>query len=91
MLVAVKATDVDGPWKLVPLTWPTADEWNIVTENDVFVRYITKLYEIADTYDKHKTNLISRFLTTGALKEFDTEDQMFEKYSLDVAMQIASD
>ena len=61
------------------LTWPTADEWNIVTENDVFVRYITKLYEIADTYDKHKTNLISRFLTTGALKEFDTEDQMFEK------------
>ena len=61
------------------LTWPTVDDWNIVTDDDVFVRYLTKLYEIADTYDKHKTNLISRFLTTGALKEFDTEDHMFEK------------
>jgi hypothetical protein len=61
------------------LTWPMVDGWNIVTDDDVFVRYLSKLYEIADTYDKHKTNLISRFLTTGALKEFDTEDQMFEK------------
>ena len=61
------------------LTWPTVDSWNIVSVDDVFVRYLTKLYDIADTYDTHKTNLISRFLTTGALKEFDTEEQMFEK------------
>jgi hypothetical protein len=29
--------------------------------------------------DEYTTNLISRFMTTGALKEFDTPDQKFEK------------
>ena len=29
--------------------------------------------------DEYKTNLVSRFLTTGAFKEFDTQDQKVEK------------
>jgi hypothetical protein len=37
------------------------------------------LNEIAVDFDDYRTNVISRFLVTGSLKEFDTEGQKFEK------------
>ena len=61
------------------LTWPLQDTWNILIEGAPFTNYLGRLNDIAITFDDYKTNLISRFLTTGALKEFDTENQGFEK------------
>jgi hypothetical protein len=40
---------------------------------------LTDLQSIAEKLDEYKTNLISRFLTSGSLKEFDTIDQKIEK------------
>tara|TARA_R110002020_G_scaffold124120_3_gene280997 strand:+ start:1879 stop:10857 length:8979 start_codon:yes stop_codon:yes gene_type:complete len=61
------------------LTWPLQDTWNILIDGAPFTNYLGRLNDIAVTFDDYKTNLVSRFLTTGALKEFDTENQGFEK------------
>ena len=55
------------------------DPWNIVISGDSYGKYLTDLYELGDEFDSYKTNLISRFLTTAALKEFDTSDKRVEK------------
>jgi hypothetical protein len=61
------------------LTWPLTGEWNISILGDTFNTYLTELNEITENFDTYKTNLISRFLTTGAFKEFDTVDQKMDK------------
>ena len=63
----------------VAITWPSSDNWNLTIRGSLFTRYIEGLYDIADTYDSYKTNLVSRFLTTAALKEFDTYDEKVDK------------
>jgi len=63
----------------VSATWPSTDNWNLIIAGGLFDSYIAKLNEIGDTYDSYKTNLISRFLTTAALKEFDTFDEKVDK------------
>lgn len=57
------------------LTFPMYDEVNIDLFSDAFDKYLTKLNTISDDFDSTKTNLISRFLTTDSLKEFDTDDR----------------
>ena len=73
--------DSDGIFtlKVQSVTWVLDGLWNldIVTSN--FDTYLTTLSEIALNLDDYKTNLISRFLTTGAFKDFDTQDQKMEK------------
>lgn len=61
------------------ITWPKQGLWNldIVTSN--FEKYLTELNSIAEVMDQNKTDLIVRFLTTGAFKDFDTGDQKVEK------------
>jgi hypothetical protein len=59
----------------VSVTWPSTDNWNLIINGGLFESYLNRLYDIADTYDSYKTNLVSRFLTTAALKEFDTYDE----------------
>ena len=61
------------------VTWPKGDLWNldIVTSN--FDTYLTKISEIGELLDSNRTDLIVRFLTTGAVKEFDTGDQKVQK------------
>ena len=61
------------------ITWPTTDFWNIRINGPLFEKYLNDLYDIGDTFDSYKTNLISRFLTTAALKEFDTFDEKVDK------------
>jgi hypothetical protein len=60
-------------------TFPIEGTWNLDIQTSFFQEYLTKLNEIAVNLDEYKTNLISRFLTTDALKEFDTPDQKVEK------------
>jgi len=57
------------------LFFPVLDEVNINLFDSTFDNFLTQLNTITDDYDSYKTNLISRFLTTDSLKEFDTEDK----------------
>jgi len=61
------------------VTWPLNGQWNIDIVTASFTRYLETLNEIAESLDSYKTDLISRFLTTGAFKEFDTIGQKTEK------------
>ena len=61
------------------VTWPLYGAWNIDILTKDFESYITSLNDVSESFDGYKTNLISRFLTTGAFKEFDTIGQKMEK------------
>ena len=63
----------------VKKTWPLQDEINLDIETINYSNYLNTLAELADEIDKQKTNLISRFLTSPSLKEFDTSSQKVEK------------
>ena len=61
------------------VTWPKEGPWNLDIRSFLFDNYLTQLEEIAVNLDSFKTNLISRFLVTDSLKEFDTIGQKVEK------------
>jgi hypothetical protein len=61
------------------VTWPKDGKWNLDIRSFLFENYIEKLQEITQNLDSFKTNLISRFLVTDSLKEFDTLGQKVEK------------
>jgi hypothetical protein len=61
------------------VTFPLDGSWNLNITGVAFSSYLNKLNNIAEQLDIYTTNLISRFLTTGAIKEFDTQDQKVEK------------
>lgn len=54
------------------VTWPRDGSWNLDIRTNSFDNYINELQVIAETMDSFKTNLISRFLVSDSLKEFDT-------------------
>lgn len=60
-------------------TWPVTDGYNLDTNTNAFDTYYNDLIDLGDTYDNYKSDLISRFLTTTALKEFDTPDAKINK------------
>ena len=61
------------------ITWPILGLWNIDVVTVGYENYLNRLSEIGEVMDRYKTNLISRFLVTGAFKDFDTGDQKMEK------------
>ena len=61
------------------VTWPVDGLWNIDISSERYDVYLAKLNDIAIVMDSFRTNLISRFLISGSLKEFDTGDQKLEK------------
>ena len=61
------------------VTWPLNGSWNLDIVSKSFENYLVRLNGISESMDSYKTNLVSRFLTTGAFKEFDTSDQKMEK------------
>lgn len=61
------------------VTWPKEGVWNLDIKSFLFENYLAQLEEIAINLDSFKTNLISRFLVTDSLKEFDTLGQKVEK------------
>lgn len=61
------------------LTWPIYGRWNIDIITAAFQTYLTQLNDVSESFDGYRTNLVSRFLTTGAFKEFDTDGQKVEK------------
>ena len=61
------------------ITWPFNGIWNIDILTSSFTRFLESLNDVAESLDLYKTDLIARFLTTGAFKEFDTIGQKTEK------------
>jgi hypothetical protein len=61
------------------ITWPLDGLWNIDIRTTNFDEYLESLNNFSLEIDRYKTNLISRFLTTGAFKDFDTPDKNVEK------------
>jgi hypothetical protein len=63
----------------VQITFPKDGDWNLDITSFRFDEYLTRLADVAEDLDTYKTNLISRFLVTASIKEFDTMDQKVEK------------
>ena len=61
------------------VTWPKLGVWNLDISTLRFDNYLTQVSEIGEVIDRYKTDLIVRFLTTGAFKDFDTGDKKVEK------------
>lgn len=61
------------------VTWPKRGPWNLDITTFLFDDYLEQIQAIALNLDSFKTNLISRFLVTDSLKEFDTLGQKVEK------------
>lgn len=61
------------------VTWPLDGPWNLDIRSFLFDDYLTQLQDIAVNLDSFKTNLVSRFLVTDSLKEFDTLGHKVEK------------
>jgi len=77
----VPVSDDDGRYQIIDrkVTWALDGLWNIDIRTNKFENYLNNLNNIAEDLDEFKTNLISRFLTTAAFHEFDTQDQKVEK------------
>ena len=61
------------------VTWPILGLWNLDIISSTFTDYLTVLNDISISFDSYRTNLISRFFTTPAFKEFDTIGQKMDK------------
>jgi hypothetical protein len=61
------------------VSWPIYGVWNLDILTPSFTNYLTVLNDISTSFDSYNTNLISRFLITGAFTEFDTDTQKMEK------------
>ena len=54
------------------ITWPTSDGYNLDFNTTQYVRFVTELLQMADDSDSIKTNLVSRFLVSDSITDFDT-------------------
>jgi hypothetical protein len=61
------------------VTWPKNGPWNLDISSFLFDNYLEQIQAIAVELDSFKTNLISRFLVSDSLKEFDTLGRKVEK------------
>ena len=61
------------------IIWEKQDLWNIDVTTEKYTNYLKKLVDLGKELDDYKTNLVSRFLTTGALKDFDSGERKVEK------------
>jgi hypothetical protein len=54
------------------VTWPVSDGYNIDFDTTEYVRYASKLLEIATDSDLYSSDLMNRFLVTESISAFDT-------------------
>ena len=71
----------DGTYKFkyTTVTFPIDGVWNLDIRTSAFDLYLAEINKFTVNFDEYKTNLISRFLTTPSLKEFDVLDKKVEK------------
>lgn len=63
----------------IQVTFPKDGIWNLDIRSFRFEAYLQQLSDVAANLDTFKTNLVSRFLVTDSIKEFDTLGQKVEK------------
>lgn len=61
------------------VTFPLDGPWNLDIRTNAFISYIESLQSLGLDFDNYRTNIISRFYTTNAFKDFDTSDQKVDK------------
>jgi len=61
------------------ITWPLYGPWNLDIITSSFTNYLERINDVSESFDSYRTNLVSRFLTTGAFKDFDTIGRKMEK------------
>lgn len=54
------------------LTWPVSDGYNIDFSTNEYVEFVTNLLDISNAKDSNESNLITRFLTSESISDFDT-------------------
>ena len=54
------------------LVWPTSDGYNLDFETNEYVSYVTSLLEITTALDETTTDLMTRFLVSESISNFDT-------------------
>lgn len=52
--------------------WPVSDGYNIDFDTTDYLSFATKLVQIGEASDKTKTDLMTRFLTSESISDFDT-------------------
>ena len=61
------------------ISWPLyRDKWNLKISGSAYINYVEELSILGERIDNYKSNVVSRFLTTASLYEFDTEDRRFD-------------
>ena len=65
--------------KIKKFTWSISDGYNIDINTVSYGMYLEGLLSVADSYDNYKTDLVSRFFVTDAIKEFDTGERKVQK------------
>tara|TARA_R110000772_G_scaffold17946_3_gene49894 strand:+ start:66710 stop:69463 length:2754 start_codon:yes stop_codon:yes gene_type:complete len=54
------------------LTWPTSDGYNIDFNTNEYINFVTQLLNISNSKDGLETDLMTRFLTSSSISDFDT-------------------
>lgn len=57
------------------ITWPVSDGYNIDFDTEHYVNFVGDLLTIADNNDLTNTNIMTRFLVSESITDFDTIDQ----------------
>ena len=54
------------------ITWPSTDGYNIDFNTTNYINFVSNLLDLSDASDSIQTNIISRFLVSNAISDFDT-------------------
>ena len=69
------------------ITWPVSDGYNLDFDTSEYVTYITKLLKISNDFDSTTANLMSRFLVTDSITDFDTTSTHVDPLDQDTSGQ----
>jgi hypothetical protein len=61
-------------YEIQTVTWEVVDGYNLDIKSAEYTNYLSAINEIADIIDDYKANIITRFLITSSLQEFDTPE-----------------
>ena len=68
----VESDDGTILFQTTTLTWPTSDGYNLDFNTPNYTQFVNSLIDIADNTDITKSDLITRFLTSDSISDFDT-------------------
>ena len=69
------------------ITWPVSDGYNLDFDTNEYVTYATKLLKISTDFDSTTANLMSRFLVTDSITDFDTTNTHVDPLDEDTSGQ----